>query len=115
MPWDFHVDMARQCWDDIRHAESLDRLMATELGCHWGDYPVDFGDFDEIYALDLPGRLERSSGDRRTVPIGREKASVARVLDYLLADDAPHAHNGARWARHIREELDRSGTPVQSS
>jgi hypothetical protein len=91
--------------------------MATALGCHWGDYPVDFGDFDETYALDLPGRLERIGGvaDRRKAPIGRENAGVARVLDYLLADEAPHAHNGARWARHVREELDRSGTPVQSS
>ena len=22
MPWDFHVDMARQTWDELRHARS---------------------------------------------------------------------------------------------
>src|SRR5215207_7898056 len=31
MPWDFHVDMARQCWDEIRHAEVHDGLMDAEL------------------------------------------------------------------------------------
>ena len=62
MPWDFHVDMARQCWDEIRHAEVHDRLMATELGCHWGDYPIGFGYFKSIYALDLLGRLALFNG-----------------------------------------------------
>src|ERR687897_330301 len=56
MPWDFHVDMARQTWDEIRHAEIHDRLMATELGCHWGDYAVGFGYFRSIYALGWTGR-----------------------------------------------------------
>jgi hypothetical protein len=98
MPWDFHVDMARQCWDEIRHAEVLDRLMATELGCHWGDYPVDFGDFTAAYALDLPGRLERLNGmaERRKLLTDHDDG-VARVLDYLRADEAPHARNGVRW------------------
>ena len=40
---------------------------------------------------------------------------MARVLDYLLADEAPHAHTGARWSAPAREALDRTGTPVQSS
>jgi hypothetical protein len=99
MPWDFHVDMARQCWDEIRHAEILDRLMATEIGCHWGDYPVDFTGFAAIYALDLPGRLERLNGaaQRRQLLTDRDHESVSRVFDYLRADEAPHALNGARW------------------
>ena len=68
MPWDFHVDMARQVWDEIRHAEIYDRLMATELGCHWGDYPVGFGHFRSIYALDLLGRLALFDGTQRRPP-----------------------------------------------
>ena len=62
MPWDFHVDMARQTWDEIRHAEVHDALMATELGCHWGDYPVGFGYFKSVYAYDLLGRLALFNG-----------------------------------------------------
>jgi len=111
MPWDFHVDMAHRCWNEIRHAEVLDRLMTTELGCHWGDYPVDLAHFDAIYALDLPGRLERSSGTagRWKQRIDRSHDGVARVLDFMLADEASHARDSARWSTYARDR-----TPVQA-
>ena len=124
MPWDFHVDMARQVWDEIRHAEIYDRLMASELDCHWGDYPVDLADFTSIYRLDLFGRLALWRGNA-PAELGHE-----RVFDYLRADEVPHAHNSVRWGTHLlggdeqayrdkvrelREGLDRTGTPVQSS
>jgi hypothetical protein len=138
MPWDFHVDMARQTWDEIRHAEVHDRLMAEELGCHWGDYPVGFGYFRSIYALDLLGRLALFNGTseqkamwrhshRRKVLIELGQEKVARVFDYLLADEVPHVHNGVRWGTHLlggdenayrekvrelRAGLDRTGAPV---
>jgi hypothetical protein len=57
MPWDFHVDMARQTWDEMRHAKVHYMLMPTELGCRWGDYPVTFSYFKSIYSHDLLGRL----------------------------------------------------------
>ena len=67
-------------------------------------------DFEAIYALDLPGRLERLPGlaDRRGL-VDRGNESVARVLEYLLADEASHARNGARWSTYARER-----TPVQA-
>jgi hypothetical protein len=140
MPWDFHVDMARQAWDEIRHAEIHDRLMATELGCHWGEFPVGFGYFKSIYALDLLGRLVLFNGTseqkamwrhshRRKVLIELGQHTVARVFDYLLADEVPHVHNGVRWGSHLlggdeqayrdkvrelRQRLDRTGQPVSS-
>ena len=122
MPWDFHVDMARQCWDEIRHAEVHDALMATELDCHWGDYPIGFAYFKSIYAYDLLGRLALFNGTseqkamwrhshRRKVLIELGQATVARVFDYLLADEVPHVHNGKRWgtlpARRRRGRLPR--------
>jgi hypothetical protein len=141
MPWEFHVDMARQCWDEIRHAEIHDRLMATELDCHWGDYPIGFGYFKSIYALDLLGRLALFNGTseqkamwrhshRRKVLVDLGQERIAQVFDYLLADEVPHVHNGVRWGTHLlggdeqayrdkvrelRGGLDRTGMPVQSS
>ena len=138
MPWDFHVDMARQCWDEIRHAEVHDALMATELDCHWGDYPIGFGYFKSVYAYDLLGRLVLFNGTseqkamwrhshRRKVLIELGQEKVARVFDYLLADEVPHVHNGVRWGTHLlggdeqayrdkvrelRAGLDRTGTPT---
>jgi hypothetical protein len=139
MPWDFHVDMARQTWDEIRHAEVHDRLMATELDCHWGDYPVGFGYFKSIYALDLLGRLALFNGTseqkamwrhshRRKVLVELGQERIADVFDYLLADEVPHVHNGTRWGTHLlggdehayrekvrdlRQGLDRTGMPVR--
>lgn len=138
MPWDFHVDMARQTWDEIRHAEVHDRLMATELGCHWGDFPIGFGYFKSIYRLDLLSRLVLFNGTseqkamwrhshRRKVLVELGQATVARVFDYLLADEVPHVHNGVRWGsyllggdehayrdkvRELRAGLDATGAPT---
>ncbi|MBA2567251.1 MAG: DUF455 family protein [Thermoleophilaceae bacterium] len=137
MPWDFHVDMARQTWDELRHARVHDVLMATELGCRWGDYPVGFSYFRSIYALDLLGRLALFNGTseqramwrhshRRKKLVELGQASIAKVFDYLLADEVPHVHNGARWGsylldgderayrervRELRAGLDATGAP----
>jgi hypothetical protein len=112
MPWDFHVDMARQTWDEVRHAKVHDLLMTEELGCAWGDYPVGFSYFKSIYAYDLLGRLclfngtseqramWRHSHRRKTLmELGQER--IALVFDYLLADEVPHVHNGVRWGSHL--------------
>jgi uncharacterized ferritin-like protein (DUF455 family) len=141
MPWDFHVDMARQTWDELRHARVHDVLMRTELDCAWGDYPVGFSYFRSIYALDLLGRLAlfNSTSEqgamwrhshRRKVLVELGQENVAKVFDYLLADEVPHVHNGARWGayllggderayrekvRELRAGLDRTGAPAAAS
>ena len=137
MPWDFHADMARQTWDELRHARVHDILMKTELGCRWGDYPVGFSYFRSVYAHDLLGRLAlfNSTSEqkamwrhshRRKVLMDRGQEQVAMVFDYLLADEVPHVHNGARWGAYLmggdeqayrqkvaemRGELDETGAP----
>ena len=138
MPWDFHVDMARQNWDEVRHARLHDLLMREELGCEWGDYPVGFSYFRSIYAYDLLGRLclfngtseqramwRHSHRRKHLMELGQQR--VALVFDYLLADEVPHVHNGVRWGsylldgsesayrekvRELREDLDDTGAPA---
>jgi Protein of unknown function (DUF455) len=140
MPWDFHVDMARQVWDEVRHAHVHEILMPTELDCRWGDYPVGFSYFRSIYANDLLGRLAlfNSTSEqkamwrhshRRRVLVDRGQEQVAKVFDYLLADEVPHVHNGVRWGSHLlggdeaayrrkvselRQGLDRTGAPSET-
>ncbi len=137
MPWDFHVDMARQTWDEVRHARVHEILMPTELGCAWGDYPIGFGYFRSIYERDLLDRLAlfNSTSEqkamwrhshRRKILVDRGQETIAKVFDYLLADEVPHVHNGVRWGtylidgderayrayvRELREGLDRTGAP----
>jgi hypothetical protein len=105
LPWDFHVDMAHQTWDEIRHAEVLDRLMTTELGCHWGDYPVAFDRFGEMYARHLADRLAPIGDDRSHELAERGPRDIAEAF---AADWAAHADR----ARALRHQL--AGTPVQS-
>lgn len=140
MPWDFHVDMARQTWDEVRHARIHQILMPTELGCRWGDYPVGFSYFRSVYAHDLLGRLAlfNSTSEqramwrhshRRKVLVERGQETVAKVFDYLLADEVPHVHNGVRWGaylcggdeeayrakvRDLRAGLDETGAPTEA-
>jgi hypothetical protein len=140
MPWDFHVDMARQVWDEMRHAKVHYMLMPTELGCRWGDYPVTFSYFKSVYAHDLLGRLAlfNSTSEqramwrhsrRREALTERGQEKVAMVFDYLLADEVPHVHNGVRWGTHLldgdeaayrrkvrelREGLDETGAPREA-
>jgi hypothetical protein len=138
MPWDFHVDMARQTWDELRHARVHEVLMLTELDCKWGDYEIGFDYFKSIYAYDLTGRLLLFNGTseqkamwrhshRRQVLLDLGQQTIAKVFDYLLADEVPHVHNGVRWGTHLlggepsayrekmkelREGLDRTGQPI---
>ncbi len=138
MPWDFHVDMARQTWDEMRHAKLHSLLMPKELDCHWGDYPVGFSYFRSVYAHDLLGRLAlfNSTSEqkamwrhshRRKVLVDQGQLQIAQVFDYLLADEVPHVHNGTRWGTHLcdgdeaaykrkirelREGLDETGAPA---
>ncbi len=140
MPWDFHVDMARQIWDEVRHARLHHLVMPAELGCAWGDYPVGFSYFKSVYSHDLLGRLAlfNSTSEqnamwrhsrRRRVLVERGQEQIAQVFDYLLADEVPHVHNGARWGtylcggdeaayrarvRDLREELDETGAPTEA-
>jgi hypothetical protein len=138
LPWDFHVDMARQTWDEMRHAKLHSLLMPKELGCRWGDYPVGFSYFRSVYAHDLLGRLAlfNSTSEqkamwrhshRRKVLVERGQLQIAQVFDYLLADEVPHVHNGSRWGtylcggdeaaykariRELRAVLDDTGMPA---
>jgi hypothetical protein len=140
LPWDFHVDMARQVWDEVRHARLHYVLMPTELGCSWGDYPVGFSYFRSVYARGLLDRLAlfNSTSEqkamwrhshRRKVLVERGQEQIAKVFDYLLADEVPHVHNGARWGaylcggdeaayrervRALREGLDETGAPTET-
>jgi uncharacterized ferritin-like protein (DUF455 family) len=90
LPLAFHVDMARLCWDHVRHAELLDRVLATELGSHWGEHPVSVDAFTTAYADDLDGRLAALA--REPVTEGVPAATAA----FIRADAAAHAAIVAR-------------------
>ena len=108
MPWDFHVDMARQTWDEIRHAEIFDRLMATELGVSLGRLPRRL----QRLPLGLRARPSRparrlqrhqradgaaAKGARRRRP-GRARA---RVRPPARRTRTATSHNAVRWRADV--------------
>ena len=135
MPWDFHVDMARQTWDELRHAKVHYLLMPTELaGGATTRSRSPTSSRSTPTTCSAAWRCSTAPASRRrcgATPAGevlteRGQEKVAMVFDYLLADEVPHVHNGARWGAHpldgdeaayrrmvreLREGLDETGAP----
>jgi hypothetical protein len=106
MPWDYHVDMARQLWDEVRHAVLYQKYLEA-LGGHLGDYPSVPGNYSYRIGLDFAHRLYdlHLRGEKLGMPDlirYREQAraagdeAYALLNDYVHADEVPHVKNG-RW------------------
>jgi hypothetical protein len=91
MPDEFHADLARAVRDATRHAELVDDHMTTELGIHWGAFPVSFAEFRRVYAQDLAGRLAALDGAQT------DYAPDSPAFDHVRADEAARARATARW------------------
>jgi uncharacterized ferritin-like protein (DUF455 family) len=112
MPWEFHYAMARQAWDEVRHA-LIHLKQLEEWGVAWGDYPI--AQLTHRYlALDLFGRLVKfnleSEGGapprhrkRRATFRAAGLEKTARIFDYLLADEGLHIYYGAHWSKWLCE------------
>src|SRR2546427_11186035 len=56
-PWELRMQLARQCWDETRHARMFLRRV-IELGGRKGEAPIKNGDWGIVGMIDsLPGRL----------------------------------------------------------
>jgi hypothetical protein len=106
MPWDYHVDMARQLWDEVRHAVLYQKYLEG-LGGRLGDYPSVPGNYSYRIGLDFAHRLYdlHLRGEKLGMPDlirYREQAraagdtAYALLNDYVHADEVPHVKNG-RW------------------
>lgn len=111
MPWEFHLDMARVVWDEIRHSEET-RKHLQDLGGHVGMYPVVPGNFAYRIQLDLLHRLQdlHRRGEllglngllksRNTFrDMGDETG--ARMFDFIQADETRHVAIGNRWVKWL--------------
>jgi hypothetical protein len=111
MPLAFHIDMARQVWDEVRHAH-VQWEMLKNMGVSLGSYPV-YHAYD--LALYRRGLLDRLILFNRVGEAGAAQRHFRRsrhlrdnglplwanLFDYLHADEVPHVANGDRWARHL--------------
>ena len=114
MPWEFHLDMARVVWDEIRHSEETMKHL-EELGGHIGMYPVVPGNFAYRIQLDLlhrlqdlhrRGELNGLNGLLKSRNTFREMGDEtgALMMDYIQADETRHVAFGNRWVKWMLHE-----------
>jgi hypothetical protein len=112
MPLAFHVAMARQVWDEVRHAHIAIKFL-EKIGMKFGDFPVTPLGYSHHYAFDLFGRLimfnRISEGgamcganqQSKEILAAGGDAKMAEYFDYIFADEVAHVYNGDHWAKHL--------------
>jgi uncharacterized ferritin-like protein (DUF455 family) len=108
IPWQMKMDMARQAWDEARHAEIVQRRL-EELGGHVGMYPTSCFGWEQD--INRPDPLERLALSNMTFEsesckhlrdwIAKAKATgdarSHQFVDFLLADEVNHVLYGIHW------------------
>lgn len=111
MPWEFVLDMGRQCWDESRHASAAYQR-AVELGVEMGEYPIENQVWKLSYGLPLAPRL--AVIQRVSEWLGVDGAILnarvledagdhvtARMMSYVIVDEITHVGFGNKWVRRL--------------
>ncbi len=117
-PWDFKMNMARQCWDEARHVQIYEKLL-EHVGGEVGMYAESTFLFECCCADDPALRV---AGVNRGLEglacdVFREILRFAELtgdevthqaVDYVLADELTHVRFGSEWVREFtRKDPDR--------
>lgn len=119
MPWGFTVDMARQCWDEARHAQAFtDRLL--DLGGRVGMYAHSHTLWE--MTADQPIAVQLAIHQRIGEWVGVDGAlwnadrfrslgdhATADLMDFVARDEMTHVAFGNRWIRwmhHVDSDVD---------
>jgi uncharacterized ferritin-like protein (DUF455 family) len=110
-PWEFKLNMARQCWDEARHVQIYEKLL-EQSGTKIGDYPESTFLFEAACADDPVLRvagvnrgLEGLACDvfRDMIEYGRESGDpvMQQAVDFVLADELTHVRFGSDWVKEF--------------
>jgi uncharacterized ferritin-like protein (DUF455 family) len=110
-PWEFKMNMARQCWDEARHCQIFEKLL-NHLGGEIGMFPESTFLFEACCHDDPAMRvagvnrgLEGLACDvfrdmiRYAEKTGDE--TMKQAIDYVLADEITHVRFGSNWVREF--------------
>ncbi len=108
-PWEFKMNMARQCWDEARHVQIYEKLLA-HVGGEPGMFPESTFLFECACADDPALRvagvnrgLEGLACDvfRDMIRYADEAGDevMKQAIDYVLADELTHVRFGSEWVR----------------
>ena len=111
MPLEFALDMARQCWDNSRHAIlCYDRIL--QLGGNIGQFPIDTQLWTVSFNLSLELRLAVHQQIGEWLGVDGAVSGIAalrdagdlvtaRALEYVLVDEIAHVGYGNKWVHYI--------------
>jgi uncharacterized ferritin-like protein (DUF455 family) len=113
-PWEFKLNMARQCWDEARHVQIYEKLL-THVGGEVGMFPESTFLFEcacsDDPALRVAGvnrGLEGLACDvfrdmiRYAEATGDE--TMRQAVDYVLADELTHVRFGSEWVKEFTKD-----------
>lgn len=118
-PWGFVADMARQSWDEARHAVAFrDRIL--DLGGALGARKTNFTHWDIVVGQDLPTALTCHQMIGEWIGIDGAlwfgshfrdcgDAETGRVFDFVARDECTHVLFGNRWIEYfmpLKEDRD---------
>lgn len=114
-PWELKLDLARQIWDEARHAEMCaDRLL--ELGGTIGQFPCHHRVWEHSVAgptlaerFVTTQRLHEGNGLDQTLLARDAFAEMgdrasSQIMDYIMADEVLHVRAGIRWVDRLHPD-----------
>lgn len=125
-PWELRLELARQCWDEARHAALLLRRLQANGG-YKGQYPIANLNWSLVGMIDsLVGILavqhrtfEAGSLDIEAVaiPLFREAGDgdTADVMEVIEADEIHHVRFGNEWVKRMTDADPRSVLQIASA
>jgi uncharacterized ferritin-like protein (DUF455 family) len=108
-PWEFQMNMARQCWDEARHIQIFEKLIDHVDG-EVGEFPESTFLFetschdDPVLRVTGVNRcLEGLACDvfRSLIDYGKKVGDdiIAQAVDFVLADELTHVRFGSEWVK----------------
>ena len=108
-PWEFYHDMARQLWDETRHA-MMGEIAFEREGLDWAAVPheISFAEFPNtqlepadrhLLLWGIEQGLMKPTGKRREYEVARESGDPLSPTfqDFDWADEVLHAQYGRKW------------------
>lgn len=111
MAWDFYYDVARHCWDEVRHSE-LGETRLGQLGHHISDFPSAIGSYAWRQLFDpcirycaLTYVIEAGSfklkHDSYQQYIQDGDLESAHAIMYDIMDETMHVRFGQKWTQPL--------------
>lgn len=112
--WELRMELARQCWDEARHAALYCKRL-RELGGQKGDYPIANLDWSVVAMLDsLAARLavqhrtfEAGSLDLESAGIAMHREvgddTTADIMEAVVADEIQHVRFANAWLKRLTD------------